>query len=162
MKKSLVILIFISCLNTSLHGSYVDSLKKALIQYSHDTSKTKTYVSLGYHYDGLGKVDSSKHFYNLAIKLSEKIADKKFKGMAYYYVGLLYQNTGEYPKAFKNFNISLEAYRKTNRLKRIGDIYNSIGVTHYYNGQYDSAIANYFRAIPYFEKKPKVLSVKQR
>jgi tetratricopeptide (TPR) repeat protein len=131
---------------------YVDSLKQVLITCSSDTSKVITYVNLGYHYDTAGQADSAGYFYKLALALSEKIPDKKFKGMSLYYRGLMLQNTGNYSNAIRDFYGSAGIYIGIKRVKRLGDVYNSIGVTYYYSGQYDSAIASYARAVPYFEK----------
>jgi tetratricopeptide (TPR) repeat protein len=142
-------------------NSYPDSLMQALKNFPADSSKISTYVNLGYYYDSKGKADSSKYFYHLAVELSKRVADKKFKGLAFYYLALFYQNTGNYPEAIKNFNIALNTYLEINRLKKIGETYNSIGVTYYYNGQYDSAIVYYNKAIPFFEKNKDILGVAQ-
>ncbi|MCB1144655.1 MAG: CHAT domain-containing protein [Leptospiraceae bacterium] len=109
---------------------------------------TKIYQRIGTNYSLQGKYDEALEYYNLALKIQEKIGVENHpdKATSYNNIGLVHHSKGEYDKALEYHNLALKIQEKIgvenhpNKAKS----YNNIGLVHHSKGDLNTSL-KYFQ-----------------
>jgi tetratricopeptide (TPR) repeat protein len=144
IKYLLVALIF--CLyQFSSYGQNIkiDSLQHILKTAKADTTEVNALNQLALEFRN-NNPDTSIHFAQRALSLSESIKFKKGIAEAYLWLGTALTNIGKYEDAL---NYLSNALAKTSDKKGISKIYNNIGNIYYIQGNYHEALKNYFSSL---------------
>lgn len=84
-------------------------------------------------------------FAEKAIRLGEKLPDKKFLASAYSAMGANTLTLADYPRALEHYQKALEINERLGNLQGVGNNYNNIGLVYY-------SIFDYSRALEYYQK----------
>ncbi len=131
---------------TTEQEAKVDSLKQIIVTTKHDTTSIKTYLNIGYIYKYVIP-DTALYFYNKALKLSQKVSNKKFESKSLNYIGIFHQYMGNYSKAIKYYLKSLKICEELDDKKEMANCYYNIGIIHTKQGNFEKAIEYYLGSI---------------
>ena len=104
-------------------------------------------IELGNAYDSLSEFNRAVEFYNLALKLSQKIGDQNRQANALNGLGSAYRDLGQYQQSIHFFQQSLEIAIKIGDWQGQAKNFNGLGIAHLSIKQYQQAISFYAQAI---------------
>jgi len=148
----------IDALRNILRNDYknenVAKVRALLLQYLNetddDTNVALAYTGIGLTYYYQKDFNHALPYYNKALKIYQKLQNRKKLAILYRAIGMLYYDHGYMNRALESFNLSLKSSEKgsydyCNVLDNIGYIYLNAR-------KYDKAIACFKEAIGYIEK----------
>ncbi|CAN5552225.1 hypothetical protein BH11BAC1_BH11BAC1_15410 [soil metagenome] len=118
----------------------IDSLKLIVERTAADSNRVNLYSSLSTIYLEIPEYDSSFHYANEALKLSEKIKFRKGIGDSYLRIGVANDRIGNYPVSIEFLKLAVEQYSAVDFRKGIASCYLNIGKTLSNQSKYSEAI----------------------
>ncbi|HEY5463046.1 MAG TPA: ATP-binding protein [Hanamia sp.] len=131
MKKLLIkLFLFSLCIiysfNTIAQGSYIDSLKKALLTEKEDTNKVKTLDYISYYYWNAGDYENAIQNAKAVLALATKINYKIGIADGYLFIGLAYNVKKDRFNESEYFNKALALYKETGDKQQVINCYASM------------------------------------
>ncbi len=146
------LLILIS--STALKGNqYTDSLKNRLLKLEEDTNRVEVLFKLsGSLYNENRHSKAAEHYFNAALKLSEKLGYTR--GIVRYWdtKGYQYRNSSDYSKALNCHFKALSIAKKENLTDLLPRIYNNIGVVYRRLDEYKKGLDYHLQALKISEQ----------
>jgi tetratricopeptide (TPR) repeat protein len=96
--------------------------------------------------------EKALNYYLLALKVRQKLGDKKYLAQAFNNIGLTYANLGQFEKALENYQESYKIKRELRDSAGIGILLNNIANIKFRTGNYEEAIQYFQQALDIFEK----------
>jgi len=110
-------------------------------------SKSTALRCIGIVYYFKGSNDNAVDYYTKALRISEKIDDKKGITSCCNNIGLVHASQGSYEKALEYYLISIKTSEEVGDKKGMSNCYNLISNVYYYQGNYERAIDYYFKSL---------------
>lgn len=110
-------------------------------------SKSTALRCIGIVYYFKGNNDNAIDYYSKALKISEKIDDKKGITSCCNNIGLVHASQGSYEKALEYYLISIKTSEEIGDKKGMSNCYNLISNVYYYQGNYERAIDYYLKSL---------------
>jgi tetratricopeptide (TPR) repeat protein len=137
--------------------SYWDSIVNfseiALKKVTHDIEKVSLKKSIagalnniGFIYNNLGQIEKSLEFYNIALKIREKIGDELGIASSLNNIGSIYDSQGAYEIALSYYFKSLKIQQSIDNKDGIGNCLNNIGYIYSLQSDYEKALEYYEQA----------------
>ena len=124
----------------------IDSLKQLIVKAETDTNYVKILQKIGANF-GHSLPDSSFHYYQQAISVSEKIAYIAGIAECTRRIGRIHRLKGNHKGAIESYLKALELFQEINNMSSISTCYNNIGEVYYFQGEYDKAMEYYYLAL---------------
>ena len=127
----LLLLFFISIVNLKAQQPSLDSLLQLEKTYLRDDStRAKLLNDIARRYYAIDPNIGIKYA-EKAIRLGEKLPDRKFLAGAYSVMGANTLTLADYPRALENYQKALEINEKLGNVQGVGNNYNNIGLVYY-------------------------------
>jgi len=150
-----ILLVTSSAVEIYAQARVIDSLKLALKNAKHDTTRCNCYINLGYKSNS-EHPDSAFFYWKKAQLLAEKNFSNtsslkmfylKTIGQAMGNIATVYQNKGEFPKALECYNKSLKIKEECGDKGEIAASLNNIGVIYVEQGEIAKAIDYWLKSL---------------
>lgn len=150
MKRLVNTFIFFSCV-VSLTAQTIETLPAGVAQATDAIEKADMLNNLGKSYMAKSMLDSSLHYYRLALATSERAGYRKAFAVATHDLGEVYRLSGKYPEAEAQLRKAIDLWEELeDGLLRAGAQYN-LSIVLAMVGQYDESEANLKQVIQTFE-----------
>ena len=142
-----LILVSFSWLRSSAQDQLaIDSLKQLIVKAETDTNYVKILQKIGATF-GHSLPDSSFHYYQQAISVSEKIGYMPGIAECTRRIGRIQRLKGNHEGAIESYLKALGLFQEISDMSSISTCYNNIGEIYYFQGEYDKAIEYYYLAL---------------
>jgi tetratricopeptide (TPR) repeat protein len=115
-------------------------------------SQINILIKLGVAYDSLSEFNRAIDFFQQALVLSRKLADRKGESKAHLGLGNAYYSLGQYQQAIYFYQQSLEIFKEIGDLNGEANSLMNLGNAYYSLGQYQQAIYFYQQSLEIFKE----------